>query len=318
MRNGSACLGILLAALVGCRSRSPAREAPADADVRGLGSAATLGGAVARVGSATIGASLVEQVARAQGLSAERATQTLLEEAILAEAAVHQGALRDPNVLRLLDLANARAAVARAREAALAEGPFTDDDIQRAMGDDEWIDLDAPQTRTVVHALIPKDVKDGATLAEALRARLADAKDDADFLATAKAFGAERGVAVVAETLDQPFTADGRIALRGAGGAALDKTFSKAAFALDHVGAESPVVATPFGWHVIRLTKIIPERRTSRAHKLEALAPVLLRNRAFAPFQARLAKLRAEAHAATTASSSDLVTPRFSPAEPPR
>jgi hypothetical protein len=313
--------GATTASFAGCREAphepSPASSASGASSAQPLGTAASLGGVAAVVGTQTIGPDLVARVARAQGIPAAAAARTLVDEAVVAEAAVRAGALRDPNVARQLESAYARAIVARQRQDALALGPFTDDEIAGAMGD-EWVDLDAPETRLTAHALVRADTNDGAAIAGAMRARLVGAKDLSAFLEAAKAFGTEKGVPVVAENIDLPVTAEGRGAMRGAGGAGLDATFAKEAFTIAKVGECSQVVKTSFGWHVIYLVAIQPERRATRETKIKTLLPVLLKNRAFGTFEARLAKLREGAHEAITAPSSDLAAPRFVAPELPR
>jgi hypothetical protein len=333
MRRAVACARVFLALIAplalatgaGCRgaktepasTTTSSASSGSSARARPLGTAASLGGVAARVGEQTIDPGLVTQVARAQGIPAAAAAAALVDEAVVAEAAVRAGALRDPNVQQQLASAYARALVTRERQAALASGPFTDEEIARSMGE-EWVDLDAPETRLTAHALVRSEVKDGAAIAAAMRTRLVGAKDLTAFLDAARAFGVERGVEIVAENIDLPVTAEGRGALRGVQGAGLDPTFAKEAFTIAKVGECSQVVKTSFGWHVIYLVAIQPERRASREAKIKSLLPVLLKNRAFAAFEARLAKLRQEAHEAMTAPSSDLVAPRFGAPELPR
>lgn len=339
MRRAAACARVFLALIAplaplttaaatasfaGCRG-APSETSPASStsstssasSAGSLGTAASLGGVAAIVGAQTIGPDLVARVARAQGIPAAAAARTLVDEAVVAEAAVRAGALRDPNVARQLESAYARAIVARHRQDALASGPFTDDEIAGAMGE-EWVDLDAPETRLTAHALVRADANDGAAIAAAMRARLVGAKDLAAFLEAARAFGTEKGVPIVAENLELPVTAEGRGAMRGAGGAGLDPTFAKEAFSIAKVGECSQVVKTSFGWHVIYLVAIQPERRATRETKIKTLLPVLLKNRAFGTFEAHLAKLREGAHEAITAPSSDLAAPRFVAPELPR
>lgn len=313
---------LLMAVLAGCRA-APSSGAPsgrAEPSPGALGTSTTLGGAAVRVGDQTIAPSMVAGVARAQGLTPEAAARALVDEALLAEAAIQAGALRDPTVVRRIDAVRARTLVARERAAALAEGPVTDDEIAKAMGE-EWIDLDSPATRTVVHALVPKGVPNGEALAGELRAQLLLAESAAGFLESAQAFGKAKGISVVAETIDMPFTIEGRIAQRGAGNTGLDAGFAAASFALAKPGDRSSVVATSFGWHVIELVEVRAEKRATRARKLEVLEPIIVKNRAYAAFEAKRAKLREAAHETTTATNADLGLPRAGPSpapEPPR
>jgi hypothetical protein len=323
-RGAIASIALALATSAGCREAPP--DGPStesvgvttSTGVKGpLGTSTALGGAVARVGAHVLDPVLVAKVAQAQQLPPEAAARVLIDEALIAEAAIRAGALRDPSVVRLLDASAARAMIARDHGAALAKGAITDEELSAAMGE-EWVDLDRPESRTVVHALVPKDAKDGAALAASLRARLLEAKDQKGFLDAAKAFGVERQVPIVAESLDAPFAIDGRIVLRDASGTTLDTTFTKAAFALGQVGDRSAVVETPFGWHVIELVEIRPEKHAPRATKIEALEPVIVKNRIYAEYEARRARLRAEARESISGSSSDLTLPKFAAPELPR
>jgi parvulin-like peptidyl-prolyl isomerase len=316
---GLALLGLLAlsSAPFGCGRPDGAAEGTQPAVTTGttspagaLGTATQLGGAVARVGEQSIAGEMLASVVRAQRVSPDAAARTLIDEALLAEAAIRAGALRDPAVVRQLDAARARAVIARRRDAALAQGPITDEELAAAMGE-EWVDLDAPEARTVVHALVPKDTKDAEALASELRTRLLATKDQKAFLAAAEAFGKEKGVRIIAEAVDAPFSIEGRIVQRGAGSTVLDTSFSKATFALAKPGDVSEVISTQFGFHVIELLTVRPEKRASRARKIEVLAPVVVKNRVIASFEAERAQLRMAAKETTTASSADLALPRF-------
>ena len=119
------------------------------------------------------------------------------------------------------------------------------------------------------------------------------------------------------EKLDQPFTADGRIAQKAAD-SGLDVSFTKAAFAIPQLGELSEVVATPFGWHVIRLLEVRPGFRAPLDERIRRLEPAMLRARIGPLHEAKLAELRKTANVALLATDFDLSLPRIAEAEPPK
>src|SRR5436309_69235 len=104
--------------------RDDVHDAPASggsAPAGAIGESTKLGGnVVARVGDTNIDAPTVLAVARAQHLSAESATRTLVDEALLVEAARRNGATTDPRVKQTTTAAMGKVLIARFREEALA------------------------------------------------------------------------------------------------------------------------------------------------------------------------------------------------------
>lgn len=272
--------------------------------------AAALGGEAARVGDVSIPRALVLAVARARGLSAKDATTALIDDALLAEAAKSAGADNDANLARAHDAALARALAAKARTEALAQGDWTDAELD-ALTAAHKLEIDRPEARQVVHALVPKDVPGGEELAARLRERLADVKADDPrasekaFLAAASAFALPDGKKVIAETIPY-FTREGHLL----SGGDLAKPFAEAAFALEKPMDTSGVVPTQFGWHVIRLVSILPPHVATRDEKIEHFAGELLAARVKKTWDPMLERLRAQAKIAVVATDSDLALPR--------
>jgi parvulin-like peptidyl-prolyl isomerase len=224
------------------------------------------GDAVARVGDVVITAPLLARVAAAQDVAPAQALALLVDDALAANGAHVAGLDRTADVARAVTAGRARLTALRVREHARAAGPPTDaevDELTRV----HWLQVDLPEQRRVIHALVltPKDPSPllserALGLAGELATSEAQASSPDDFESRAKALPARPGLEVKVERLE-PFVADGRIALPGGGD--MDPDFAKAAFQLPSVGATSGVVATPFGWHIIRLVEILPEHRIS-------------------------------------------------------
>ncbi len=192
--------------------------------------------AVATVADVTISGPLISAVAGAQGLAPREALRTLVEDALAARGGLDRGLDRDPAVSWAFTVALARRSSERLAADARALGPPTDDELDAV---------------TVVHAVVlrsstlPEDAALAA--ATALAQGVEGARTAEDFLARAKAIQRPH-VRVVAEQVG-PFTIDG-LTLDGH---ELDKTFVAAAFSLRLPQETSRIVASSFGWHVLRL-----------------------------------------------------------------
>lgn len=258
MRPAFRSLGLTLMTLLGCGACGSPRKA-AEAQHGALG-----GDAVARVGEVSISASLVGRVAVAQRLTSAQAVRVLVDDALAASGARAVGLDQTDEIARAVTAARARIIALRFREQARAAGPPTDaevDELTRL----HWLQVDLPEQRRVVHSVVlkPKGSVSGVNeramaLAHELAAREAQAVSPEDFESRAKALVHPADLEIKVEELE-PFVADGRAA--SPGGPTLDPGFAKGAFQLSAVGATSGVIASPFGWHVIRLVEILPEHR---------------------------------------------------------
>lgn len=310
--------GVALVALVaggaGCGKAPPSPPAPGAGPPplsRALG-----GEHVAVVGSQTLPKTLVREVALARKLAPRAALDALVTEALLAEWAVRQQALSDPEVRRRIRATLARRLVAKMRDEALAEGPWTDAELDvAARSSGLWIDVDRPETRTAVHALIRKGTPQQAELAKALRTRLLEVPIEGTADAQAKAFfdkaqglAMPAGHALVLERLDDPFTADGRIAVKGPP-RGLELAFAKAAFAVA-LGGTTEIVETTYGVHVIRPLTSDKASVAPRAARVTALEPELIRQRVGPRYGAKVQALFAAAAPEETGKPDDLLLPR--------
>jgi hypothetical protein len=205
-------------------------------------------GDVGRVGAVGVPAALVADVARAQGITPRAAVDELIDDALIAEDARSLGVTDAPGVRVACASALARTVVLRAAANAKEMGPPTDDELA---------------TLTVVHALVPRSglVSDRARFAVASAIRQA-------VLGSTSAEEFEKRASLVPHAdimlrIERvpAFGADGRMAEGGG----LDPSFVAAAFALPAARSISPVVETPFGWHVLRLV----DRATPDSHSIE-------------------------------------------------
>jgi hypothetical protein len=197
---------------------------------------ATLGGAIAQVGGLPIDSTLVAAVARDRGLPAPDALDALVEDALLAQGARERHLDERPDTRRALQASLAARLVTAMETEARERGPASA--AERS-------------ALEVVHAVVirkpgvPWEVTIG--LAKALEAAVQGAPSTETFEERAQKLP-HPGLRVAVERIG-PFGADGRLP----DGTALDRAFVAAAFALERPGDESPIVATRFGWHVIRL-----------------------------------------------------------------
>ena len=237
--------------LAACGQKAPPAEA------RG-----PLEGAVARVGSVVLPPSLVADVARAKGSTPKVAVEALVRDALAAQGSLAQGLDRDPAVSWQSTAALARRVPERVAAAASIQGSPTDDELALV---------------SVVHAVVMRSAaqreEDALAVADAIRRAVVGAQSADDF--QARAGRVEHPHAQVIVQPIGPFAADGS----GPGGGQLDAGFVAAAFALRAPFETSPIVASPFGWHVIQLV----ERQAAegpRADRVRELGPAVVRMRA--------------------------------------
>jgi hypothetical protein len=205
-------------------------------------------GEVARIGTLGVPASLVADVARAQGVGPAVAVDELLQDALLAEAAPSFRVADDPAVRFASATAFARTVALHIAAAAKAKGPPTDSELGML---------------EVIHALVPHSglVSDRArfAMAAAIQQAVSGSTSADDFQRRAEAVP-HLGILLRVEKVP-PFGADGKTS----NGDEIAPSFVAAAFALPSAQSISPVIETSFGFHVLRLV----ERTVPDAHTIE-------------------------------------------------
>jgi hypothetical protein len=236
---------------VGCGHTSPPREASASLD-----------GVVARVGNVALPPSLVADVARAKGSPANVALEELLRDALAAQGGVARGLDRDPTVSWQSTSALARRVPVQLLDVASAQGPPSDDELA-LVSVEHAVVLRSPNLRE----------QDALDVAAAIRNAVLGARSAEEFQGRANAVAHSHAQVIVQGV--GPFGADG---IDSSGGS-LDAGFVAAAFALRASLETSPVVASPFGWHVIQLVERTAANG-SLADRARELGPAVVRMRA--------------------------------------
>ncbi len=234
-------------------------------------------GVVASAGRQLIAAETVARVAQRQGVAPARALEHALSDALLAEGA--RDALSPATLTTIERAAQARRLLEALAAEAAVSAPPTQAELDELLRE-RWVDLDRPAAARTVHAVVLNKDSAREPAARALAEKLAEAVHSAlsaaEFITQAKAVPTD-GFEVIAEEL--PFiTADGRsfqardstFVARPSG---FDRTFAEAANALETEGQQSPIVKTPFGFHVIRLEARQPAAGIPEAERAAALAP---------------------------------------------
>jgi parvulin-like peptidyl-prolyl isomerase len=227
-----------------------------------LGSAA-----LARVGDETVSSAFVLEVARRHRLDARAARDRAVADALFALEARER--LKGSGLVATVERSVwAEALLDELRLEAEARGPATAAELG-ALRRERWQRLDRPVSVATVHAvaLVKSADQDAAAaqvaaeIQEATRG-LSDPKEFADAANRVPSDGIEKRV----ESLPH-VTRDGRAVQFDPGvpvaSGGFDPAYAAAAHAIAEEGGHSPVVKTPFGYHVILLVERVDAQRYS-------------------------------------------------------
>jgi hypothetical protein len=240
---------------------------------------------------------IATQLQRGLGIAPQRALQLATEDALLASEL--EGAA--PQRAHALE----RLALARALERslslhALELGPATDSEVAELTAQ-RWWALDRPRLVQVQHAVVLTDRPDAEAraLSERIRKAVLDAQGEAAFAAAVKRVS-PGNYKVKVEKLD-PVALDGRVVDpdRPPPPDAPPQSYvvevARAAQQLQRPGELSPVVQSSFGYHVLRLVRVIDPRQPSLEERRQLLTPEINQRRALAEQNELLARARREA-----------------------
>jgi hypothetical protein len=239
---------------------------------------------------------VVSRIARARGAPPEGALALASEDALLA----HELARTDAAHARsLATLARARVLLDTLRSDVARDEPVQDSDIE-ALAVERWWEFDRPRMVRVIHAVVRSKQADAA--AEALAARIRQAvlgsQSPDEFRKAAEQVSAE-GLSVRIESLP-PMTSDGRSLEpddpppQGPAVVNMAREFAEAAARLERKGEISPVVRSPFGYHVIQLVEILAPSVLAPAERRARLEAEISAERARKKTQELLEHLRRE------------------------
>lgn len=272
------CLSLLLAC--GRAQTSPAEVTPAPPGAKSL----RLDGRV------------LTQLGQNLGVTPERANELAVEDALLAS----ELARREPALAHSLSrLVLARELARQLLEEARSGGPPSESELEQ-LTRERWWELDRPRMVAVVHAVVLSESEnlEAEALAQRIAAAVQSSTNAAEFQNAAGSVPAG-SYTVRVETLP-PVTRDGR-ALdpekpppAGPSEAHFSAEFAEAALALDHVGQLSPIVRSPFGYHVLRADRILEPRQPSLRERAQLLQPEVLQRRALAAQTQLLERQRQE------------------------
>jgi hypothetical protein len=239
----------------------------------------------ARVGSDDVPLATVQRIASARGVTPQAARDLAVVDALFAQGARAAGPSEKVRTAERGVLA--RALLEEFRQRGREPGPATDAEVT-ALTKERWIELDRPAAVRVTHVVVlakkPEDREPGRAIAERVAAALQGATKSDDFEKRVEGLGTKE-IGVKVERLS-PVTTDGRMFELAVAGrpptemGGLDETFTRAAHALQKRGDLSPIVATPFGFHVIFLEERFAPEQPSLEERRQLLTPEIQSRRA--------------------------------------
>lgn len=279
-------VGLLAALLAACGTRP---EPPSNGS-------ALPAGVTARVGAELISPHTVSRIAEKQSLAPRAALSAAVSDALLANEA--RGAVVPGTASSIERAAAARSLLELLAREAEAAGPPSAAELGEILRE-RWAELDRPDAVLTTHAVVrndkPEKAAEARRVAEKLAAAVKSATNADEFMRLAREVPAE-GFEVRAEALP-PMTADGRgVDKRGdvyVGRGSFDPDFARAANQLTTPGELSPVVQSPFGFHVIRLEMRIAGHKIPAADVPAVLGPEALNRRGARARRELLEKLKA-------------------------
>lgn len=243
-----------------------------------------------------IDASVLDAIAGARGLSREQSLELAVEDALLARELV----TTEPALAHWVErTVLARQLLGALLEEAKASGPVSDAEV-REISEARFWELDRPRLVRVVHAVVLSAQEDAEAraLADRIAQAVAGTTTAEDFKARARAVPAGK-FTVKVEVLP-PVAEDGRAVdperppPLGPAVQHFDRAFAVAAQRLTRPGELSPVVHTPFGYHVMYVTQVIEPRQPALDERRALLHDEIMKARAKALSTALLDRLRRE------------------------
>lgn len=239
---------------------------------------------------------LLGAIAGQRGLSREQSLELAVEDALLGRELV----ATEPAIAHWVErVVLARQLLGVLLEEAKASGPVSDVEVSEISAARFWA-LDRPRLVRLVHAVVlsPEENAEARALADRIADATAGTTTPEDFKARARAVPAGK-FTVKVEVLP-PVAEDGRAVdperppPLGPAVQHFDSSFAVAAQRLTRPGELSPVVHTPFGYHVMYLTQVIEPHQPTLDERRALLHDEIMKARAKALSTALVDRLRRE------------------------